>query len=329
MHPLTRRHVLALPFVAASLACFTSTVAAQAAYPNRPITLVVGAAPGGPTDLVARMLSERMAQNMGATFVVQNRGGGGGVIAAQSVAQAAADGYTLLMGSVSTHGINPTLYKRLSYDAIADFAPISAVVSYPVVMVVNPNRVPATTVAEYIQQARSQPGKLNRASAGNGTSMHLAGELFEHMAGTKTNHVPFRGSAPAVMAMLSGDADVNFESIPVALPHIQSGRLRALGVSSLQRSSVLKDVPAIAETVPGYEIVGWLGLLAPAGTPTAVLDLLAAEAKKALADPQLRQKLLDQAVDPLGTTPAEFSSFIRTEITKLGKIVTASGASVD
>lgn len=324
MWTFTRRTALT-----AALATLAWAAAAQDGYPSRPVTIVVGAAPGGPTDIVARLLAERMARNMNATFVVENRGGGGGVIAAQLVAQAQPDGYTLLMGSVSTHGINPTLYKKLGYDAIKDFAPISEVVSYPVVLVVNPTKVPVKNVAEYLDFARKNPGKLNRASAGNGTSMHLAGELFESMAGTKTNHVPFKGSAPAVMAMLSGDGDVDFESIPVALPHIQSGKLRALGVSSSKRSSVMKDVPTIAETLPGYELNGWLGLLAPARTPPAIVERLSREAAKALADPELRKKLLDQAVEPVGSTPSEFAIFIRNEISKLGEVVRASGATVD
>lgn len=322
---LSRRIAL----VAAASALLAGPAAAQADYPARPITIVVGAAPGGPTDLVARLLAGQMSRNMKHTFVVENRGGGGGVIAGNFVAQAAPDGYTLLMGSVSTHGINPTLYKKLGYDAIKDFTPISAVVSYPVVMVVNPRKVPVNSVAEYIAYARKHPDKLNRASAGNGTSMHLAGELFERMSGTKTTHVPFKGSAPAVTAMLAGDADVDFESIPVALPHIESGKLRALGVSGATRSPVLKDVPAIAETVPGYKMVGWLGLLAPAHTPPAIVERLAQEAQKALADPEVRRNLIDRAVEPMSSNPAEFAAFIRSEIAMLGDVVRASGASVD
>ena len=315
--------------LAITIATAMTPAHAQENFPTRPVTLVVGAAPGGPTDIVARLLAERMARNMKATFVVENRGGGGGVIAAKTVAQAAPDGHTLLMGSVSTHGINPTLYTKLGYDAIKDFAPISQVVSYPVVMVVNPSKLPVKNVAEYIALAKKNPGKFNRASAGNGTSMHLSGELFDRMAGVKTSHVPFKGSAPAVMAMLSGDADVDFESIPVAMPHIESGKLRALGVSSAKPLSVLKDVPAIGDTVPGYEISGWLGLLAPAGTPSAIVDRFAREAAKALADPDLRKKLLDQAVEPVSNTPAEFAVFIRKEIERLGEVVKASGATAD
>lgn len=325
MWTFTRRAVLT--FI---LAAPIWPAAAQDDYPNKPITIVVGAAPGGPNDIVARLLGERMGQNMNATFVVENRGGGGGVIASRYVAQAAPDGYVLQMGAVSTHGINPTLYKNLGYDALKDFTPISAVVKYPLVLVVNPAKVPAKTVAEYIDYARDRPGELNRASAGNGSSMHLAGELFDSMAGTKTSHVPFRGSAPAVQALLAGDVDVDFESILVSLPHIQSGRLQALGVTGTTRSSVLPDVPVIAETVPGYELNGWLGLVAPANTPPAIVDRLAREVAIALEDQELRKKLLDQAIEPFPSrSPQDFTDFIKSEIDKLGKVVRASGVSVD
>lgn len=324
MWTLSRRHA-----VAAAALLLAAVAHAQEAYPTRPITMVVGAAPGGPTDIVARLLAARMAENMKATIVVENRGGGGGVIASQTVAKAAPDGYTLLMGSVSTHGINPSLYKKLGYDAVRDFQPISQVVSYPVVMVVNPDKVPARTVAEYIDYARARPGKLNRASAGIGTSMHLAGELFDRMAGLQTAHVPFKGSAPAVVAMIGGEADVDFESIPVALPHIETGRLRALGISSTTPSPVLKGVPPISATVPGYELTGWLGLLAPAKTPAPVVEQLAREVARALAEPAVQQSLLDQAVTPSPSSPAAFTAFIDTQIRKLGEVVLASGATAD
>ncbi len=297
-------------------------------YPNKPIKIVVGAAAGGPTDIVARMLGERMARSMGAPVIVENRGGGGGVIASELVARAEPDGYTLLMGSISTHGINPSLYKKLNYDAIKDFAPISQTVSYPMLLVVNP-QVPAKSVPEFIDYAKKNGSKITRGSAGNGTSMHLAGELFNSAAGTQMLHVPFKGSAPAVMALLAGQIDVDFESIPVALPHVQSGKLRAIGVTSAQRLPTLPQLPAIAEFVPGYEFAGWLGLLAPARTPPAIIDRLHVETVKALEDPELKKSFQDQLLVPVGSSPVEFRDFIRSEIGKLAAVVKSSGATVD
>ncbi|VTU22301.1 Argininosuccinate lyase [Variovorax sp. PBS-H4] len=315
--------------VAALASCAATLPApAQDAYPNKPVRLVVGAAAGGPTDIVARLLGERMGKSMGTTFVVENRGGGGGVIASETVARAPADGYTILMGSISTHGINPSLYKKLNYDAIKDFTPISEVVSYPMVVVVNP-AVPVRNVPELVAYAK-KPGKgLSRGSAGNGTSMHLAGELFDTAAAIKTVHVPYKGSAPAVAALVGGDIDVSFESIPVALPQVKAGKLRAIAVTSNKRSPVMPDVPTVAETVPGYGFEGWLGLLAPAGTPQPIIDKLHREAAKALADPDLRQKLLDNVMLPVGSSPKEFEAFIRSEIDKLAVVVRSAGATVD
>lgn len=316
------------PFAAALLLLSFSAVA-QKPYPSQPIHLIVGAAAGGPTDMVARLLGDEMSKSLGVPIVVQNKGGGGGVIAAKYVANMAPDGYTLLMGSISTHGINTTLYKHLGYDAVKDFAPISEVVSYPLVLLTNPATVPAKSVGEFIDFARENPNTIDLGSAGNGTSMHLAGELFKHVAGVTLNHIPYRGSAPAVQALLARQVDVDFESINVSLAHIQSGSLRALGVTGAERSPVLPDVPPIAETLPGYEFNGWLGLVAPAGTPPEIIERLHQSTVTALAVPALREKLLAQAVQPVGSSPQEFSAFIKDQIVVLGKIVRSSGAEVD
>ncbi|NYT36478.1 tripartite tricarboxylate transporter substrate binding protein [Allopusillimonas soli] len=298
-------------------------------YPSHAINLVVGAAPGGPTDAVARLLGKHMSKSMGVPVVVVNKGGGGGVIASEYVANQPADGYTLLMGSISTHGINTTLYRHLGYDAVKDFAPISEVVSYPLVLIVNPKTVPATTVKDFVAYVRKHADTLNRGSAGNGTSMHLAGELFNHVAGTNLNHVPYKGSAPAMQALLAGQIDIDFESMTVALSHIEAGSVRALGVTGTKRSPLLPDVPAIAETLPSYHFSGWLGLLAPDGTPEQAIDRIHAEAVKALANPEVRKKLEMQGMEAVGSSPAEFKAFIAEQIQSLGDIVRRSGATVD
>lgn len=302
---------------------------AQDDYPARPVHIVVGAAPGGPTDLVARLLGDKLSQSMGVPFIVENRGGGGGVIASETVARAEPDGYTLLMGTVSTHGINPTLYRKLSYDALKDFAPISLAVTYPLVLAVNPAVVPVSNMAEFLAYVRGHPDKVNRGSAGNGTSMHIAGELFNSLAGTRMTHVPYRGSAPAVAALLAGQVGVDFESIPVVMPHVESGKLRALAVTSAKRFESMPDIPTVAEALPGYEFVGWLGLVAPAGTPRPVIDKLSRKIAAALQDKEVKAKLLAQVMQPVGDTPEAFGRFIRSEIDKLGAVVRASGATVD
>lgn len=297
-------------------------------YPTHAISIVVGAAAGGPTDAAARLLGEQMGKNMGVPFVVVNKGGGGGVIASQYVAAKPSDGYTLLMGSISTHGINSTLYENLGYDAINDFSPISEVVSYPLVLVVN-KKIPTANLKEFIDYAREHSGTLNRGSAGNGTSMHLAGELFNQIAGTTLNHVPYKGSAPAMQALLAGQIDIDFESLNVAIPHIRSGAIRALGVTSFERSPLLPDVPAIAEYLPTYHFSGWLGLLAPAGTSQEIIERLYKETEKALSAPAIKEQLMFQGMHPTSSSPSEFKSFIAEQIESLGEIVRRSGASVN
>lgn len=297
-------------------------------YPSKTVRIVVGAAPGGPNDMVARMISERLSESMGSNFIVENRGGGGGVIAANHVARAEPDGHTLLMGAVSTHGITPNLYKNLEYDAINDFAPISQIVSYPLVMVVN-SEVPAQNLEEFIDYARTNGPNVMRASSGNGSSMHLAGDMFNTAAGTQLNHIPYKGSAPAVLALLANDVHVNFESIPLALPHVRAGKLRALGVTSSDRIESMPDVPAISETLPGYEITGWFGLLAPAGTPQPIIDRLHAEVVKALEEPELKTPFDAQIMTTVGSSPSEFNEFIHNELTKFANAVKNSGATVE
>ena len=297
-------------------------------YPSKPVKIVVGAAPGGPNDMVARMLGEQLSRSTGGSFVVENRGGGGGVIAATHVARSDPDGYTLLMGAVSTHGITPSLYKNLEYDPIKDFTPISQVVTYPLVMVVNAG-VPAQNLSEFIDYAKQNGSKVMRASSGNGSSMHLAGDMFNSAAGTELYHVPYKGSAPAVLALLANDVHVNFESIPLAFPHVQSGKLRALGVTGKSRISIMPDTPTISESLPGYEISGWFGLLAPKGTPQSIIDRLHAEVVKALEEPELKKSFDAQIMETVGSSPEEFRIFIDGELSKFAKVVKESGATVE
>jgi len=309
----------------AAAALAAAPLLAQAGYPEKPIHIIVGAAAGGPTDQTARVVGERMSLELGVPVVAQNIAGGGGSLGAAAAARAQPDGYTLLMGTISTHGANPSLYKHLNYDAIKDFTPISMLVTYPLVVVVNPQQVPARTLDELVRYARAHPGKLNRGSAGVGTSMHLSGELFDSMAGIKTTHVAYKGSAPSMKDLVGGQIDLSFESLAVALPHIQSGRLRALAVTGEARSPLLPDVPTVAETLPGYHFSAWLGLVAPAGTPPEAIARLNGAVRQALADPGVVQALQAQAAQPTWSTPQAFGQLIATDIARLRDLIHTAG----
>jgi len=297
-------------------------------YPNRPVRVVVPFPAGGGTDIVARMVTQKLAESMSANFVIDNRGGAGGTIGTELAAKSAADGYTLVIVSGS-HAINPSLYKKLPYDAVRDFAPVTLLVSGPGLLVVHPS-VPARTVKELIALARSKPGQLFYASAGSGTPPHLAAELFKTMARVDIVHVPYKGNTPAFVDLLSGQVSLSFPTIPSALPHVKSGKLRVLAVTSAQRSKTVPDIPTIAESgLPGYEASSWYGVLAPAGTAGAVVGKLQKEIAKVLRDPHVRDKLLGQGLDPVGNSPAEFAAMIKSEIGKWAKVVQASGAKAD
>lgn len=300
---------------------------AQAAWPERPITLVVPYTPGGVTDALARNVAKALGERLAQPVVVENRAGGGANIGAALVAQAKADGYTLLMGSAATHAINATLYKKLSYDHIKDFAPISFVAQVPNVLVVHPS-VPANNVKELIAYAKSHPGRLNFGSSGAGGTIHLSGELFKSMAGVQMTHVAYKGSAPAVNDLLGGQTQVMFDSSVV--PHVKAGKLRALGVTSAKRSSALPDVPTIAEAgLPGYEATAWFGILAPAGTPEAVITKLNAEISAVLRDPAILKWMEGQGFEVAGGSPADFTAHIRKETAKWARVVKDSGATAD
>ncbi|WP_374669637.1 Bug family tripartite tricarboxylate transporter substrate binding protein [Ramlibacter sp.] len=329
----TRRRLLA---AGAALAATPLALHAQGAWPNKPVRIVVPFAPGGTTDLLARALAPEFSRVFGQSFVVENKGGAGGNIGADLVAKSPGDGYTLLMGTVGTHGINKSLYSKMPYDPQKDFVPISLVAGVPNVMVVNTEKAAArgmNNVADFVKYAKANPGKLNMASSGNGTSIHLAGELFKSMGGVFMTHFPFTGSGPALLSLLAGDMDVMFDNLPSAMPHIKSGKLKALAVTSSQRSAALPDVPTVEEAggpaFKGFEASSWFGLLAPAGTPAEIASRIQQETAKALALPAMKERLLAQGAIPSGNTPQEFARHIDNEIRKWAPVVKASGAKVD
>ena len=306
---------------------------AQNSYPSRPIVMIVPQAAGGTNDIVGRVVSQKLAEKLGGSAVVENRPGAGGNIGTQVVAKAPKDGYTLLMTISSSQAINPALYKAPGFDPVADFQPISLIGAVPNVLLANPS-FPAKTVPELLALAKSKPGTLQYASAGNGTLNHLLGEMLNQMAGIDLQHVPYKGVAPALNDVLGGQLPLLFGSLPSTLSHIKSGKLRALAVSSATRSPVLPDVPSIAESVPGYNGTLWIGLFAPAGVPKDVLDRLNDGMRQAMADKDMRDKLEAQGVELAGTpakpvTPDEFAALLKKDIGQWARIVKTSGATIN
>jgi tripartite-type tricarboxylate transporter receptor subunit TctC len=307
----------------------TAGVARADDYPSHPIRIVVPFAAGGTSDLVTRILGQALGTALKVAVVVDNRPGAGGNIGSDLVAHAAPDGYTLLMGTVATHGINATLYKKMPFDPVEDFAPISLVASTPSVLEVNPS-LPVKSVQDLIDYAKANPGKLYFGSAGNGSSHHLAGELFDSMAGVTMTHVPYRGTAAAVTDTIAGQVQVIFDTLPSAMPFVKSGQLRAIAVTSSRRDPALPNLPTLAESgLPGYEVGSWYGLLAPAGTPPAVVEKISKLVAQLVRRPDIKQKLLEQGATPVGDTPAEFTAHIASELKKWAPVVRASGAQVD
>jgi tripartite-type tricarboxylate transporter receptor subunit TctC len=328
MHP-TRRHLL----LSAGLFPAT-TLWAQPGWPAKPVRIVVPFAAGGTTDILARALAPELGKAFGQTFIVDNKPGAGGNVGADAVAKSPPDGYNLLMGTVGTHAINAALYPKMPFDPVRDFVPVTLVAGVPNVLVINPAKAAAdkiANVADLIRYARANPGKLNMASSGNGTSIHLAGELFKSMTGTYMLHFPYRGSGPALLDLIGGTMDVMFDNLPSALPHIRSGKLKALAVTSATRSAAVPELPTVAEAGPvkGFEASSWFGLLAPAGTPADIVNRLQQETAKALQSAALKERLLSQGAIPGGQTPAEFARFIAAETVKWAGVVRASGAKVD
>jgi tripartite-type tricarboxylate transporter receptor subunit TctC len=297
------------------------------AYPTRPLHLIVGFPAGGPTDLVARLIAQPLSERLGQQVVVENRPGGGSNVATQVVINAAPDGYTLLLVS-PPNAINATLYKKLPYTFLTDIVPVAGLAQGPNVMEVHPS-VPAKTVAEFIAYAKENPGKISFASAGNGTTIHLSGELFMAMTGVKMLHVPYRGSAPALTDMMSGQVQVMFDNLLSSLPHLKSGALRPLAVTSRERNETLPDVPTIGETVPDYATTTWWGVGVPKGTPNEIVEKLNREINAILAGSNIKTRLADLGSGPLILTPQEFGQFLAAETEKWGKAVKFSGASID
>jgi tripartite-type tricarboxylate transporter receptor subunit TctC len=307
-----------------ALALVLPVVAAPAAeYPERAVRVIVTFPAGGGTDIVARMVFQKVAERSGAAFVIDNRGGAGGTIGTDLAAKAAPDGYTIVVVSGS-HTINPALYKKLPFDSVRDFAPVAMLVTGPGLLVVHPS-LPARNVRELITLARSQRGGLLYASAGNGTPPHLAAELFKLMTATQIAHVPYKGNAQAMTDLIAGQIALSFPTIPSALPHVQTGKLRAMGVTSAKRVGALPEIPAIAETVTGYDGSAWYGVLAPAGTPAAIVTRLHTELMTVLRTADLKDKLVSQGLEPASYTPEEFSALIVSELAKWAKVVAAAG----
>jgi tripartite-type tricarboxylate transporter receptor subunit TctC len=319
---LRRRHLLALATAVASPLAW-----AQA----RPLRLIVPYAAGGPIDVTARLLAERVKDTLG-TVVIENRPGGGGNIGADAVAKAAPDGLTIGIAAVATHAINPWLFTKMPYDASKDFAPITQMVRVPNVLVMNADtaaRLKIQTLADLIAYAKANPARLNYGSGGNGSAGHLAGEMFKRDAGIFAVHIPYNGGNPAQLALLSGQVDFNFDNLATAAPNIRAGKLKALGVTTLQASPSLPDVLPIAQTLPGFAIDTWWGLVAPAGTPRDTVQRLNQAFVAALQSPEAKTRFAQLMAEPVTTTPDEFGSFMRAELAKYERVVKASGAKVD
>ena len=300
--------------------------AAAAEFPERQVTLVIPFAAGGSTDVVGRIVADRMSAELGQQVVVQNVGGAGGSLGAQQVAEADADGYTILMGTVATHALNPLILKQKPYDPVTDFAPVSLLVLVPNVLAVNPE-LPVNTVQELIDLAKTEP--LAYASSGNGTPLHLSGELFKSMAGVEIDHIPYKGSGPALTDVLGNQVPIIFDNLPSASGHISSGKLRALGVTTAERAASFPDVPTIAETLPGYETYSWNALFAPAGTPPEAVEALAAAARTTMADPAVAERMAEFSATIVASTPEELAEHVKAEMAKWEPVVRDANVSMD
>src|SRR4051794_21551623 len=314
-----------LVFVAAA---FAQPVLAQDVYPVKPIRFILPFPPGGGTDILGRLVAERLSAALGQPVVIENRGGAGGNVGAEAAARSAPDGYTILLAAPSL-AISPSLYSKLNYDPVKDFAPVSLVATVPNVMITDPS-VEAKTLQEFIALARSRPGAMNFGSGGSGTSNHLAGELFNIVTGTKLVHVPYKGVNLAMQDVLSGRVQLVFIGIPAALPHIKTGRLRALALVAPQRSPALPDVPTVAEAgLKDFEVTTWYGVMAPAGTPRPIVARLNGELVKIMNTPDVKERLAGLATDPLTSTPEEFAAYLKQEIAKWGDVVRKANLKAD
>lgn len=313
--------------LAFGLAIASIATASAADYPTRPVRWVVGYPPGGATDIMARLIGHRLAEKLGQQFVVENKAGAGNNIGTEAVVNAPADGYTVLLVNPA-NAINASLYAKLNFNFIRDIAPVAGIARVPNVMTVHPD-VPAKTVAEFIAYAKANPGKINMASSGNGTSVHLSGEMFKAMTGVEMQHVPYRGSAPAMTDLIAGQVQVIFDNMPSVLQHIKAGKLRALAVTTAARSSELPDVPTVAETVKDYEASAWFGMGAPKDTPKEIIATLNKAVNEVLAEPAIKTRLTELGAVPIVATPEEFGKVIQAETDKWEKVVKFAGAKVE
>ena len=314
--------------LALALLCIAAAAPARAAdYPTRPVKWVVPYPPAGTTDVLARIVAQWLTEKLGQPFVIENKPGAGNNLGTEMVVKAPPDGYTMLLVNPA-NGINATLYKELSFNVIRDIAPVAGLVRTPNVMEVTPS-FPAKTVAEFIAYCKANPGKINMASSGSGTSVHLSGELFKSLTGCQMLHVPYKGAGPALTDLMGGQVDVIFDNLPSSIGHIKSGKIRALAVTSAERDPSLPDVPTVAETVPGYEATAWFGIGMPKGTPKDVVEKINAEVNRALVDPKMRARLAELGGKPIAGSPEDFGKVIAAETAKWEKVVISSGAKVE
>jgi tripartite-type tricarboxylate transporter receptor subunit TctC len=318
-----------IPLVAALLLAAASTLAHAQAWPSKPIRYIVPFAAGGTTDILARTIGEKLSVALGQPVIVENKPGAGGGVGAAETAKAAPDGYTIMGGTISTHAINATLYSKLPYDPVKDFIPITLIARVPNMLVIN-NDIPAKNVAELIALMKANPGKWSFASSGNGTSQHLSGELFKGMAGVEMQHIPYKGSPPALTDVMGGQVSMTFDNITTAWVLAKGGKLRAIAVTTAQRSPIAPEVPTLAEAgLSGYEIGSWQGVFAPAGTPPDIVKRLNAEIVKIINMPDVQKKLLELGAEPVANSSEDFTAFVKTEVVKWGDVVRKSGAKVD
>jgi len=313
----------------AALLVAVAPLALADAYPTKPIHFIVPYPAGGPLDTVARLLGQKVSESVHQAVVVENRPGAGGNIGAEAVARSAPDGYTILMGAVATHAINPTLYSSIPYDPVKDFAPVTQVAWTPNVLVVNP-KLPVHDVKEFVAYAKAHPGELNFGSGSTGSAGHLAGELFKTMAGVQMVHVPYKGAGPAMQDLIGGQIQLMFDNLASSLGQIRAAKVRALAVTTAKRSSLAPELPTIAESgLPGFDISTWFGIFAPGGTPRPVVDRLHDEFVKALDAPEVRATMNKMGAEPVGNTPEQFAAYIQSEAKKYAQVIKASGAKVD
>jgi tripartite-type tricarboxylate transporter receptor subunit TctC len=309
------------------VALVSSVVHAQA-YPARPVRFIIPFGTGGSADIIGRLTAQKLTESLGQQFIADNRAGAGGIIGTELAAKAAADGYTLVLGSFGTHTGNPNLYRKLPYDPLKDFAPVSMVATVPLVLAVHPS-VPAKSIQDLIALARAKPRSLNYASSGNGTGTHLAAELFKSLADVEMTHIPYRSAGTAVSELTAGQVEVMFSTLPSVLPLVKAGKLRALGISSAARSEAAPGLPPIGQSVKGFDAGTWFGVLAPAGAPASIVSLLGKEIVRITAMADVRSRLIALGAEPIGNTPEQFNQYIKAELPRWGKVIRAAGITLD